>query len=68
VRERVAADQVQVVEVNGCLAVDPGVGGPEHDLSGLRIDQPAMLVVCLVRKSGSDLLQVKAAQIKLRPR
>jgi hypothetical protein len=56
----------QVIEVDGCLAVDTGVGSPEHDLSGLRIDQPAMLVVGLVGKSGSDLLQVQAAQVKHR--
>jgi hypothetical protein len=65
-REGVDADQVQVLEVDGCLAVDTGVASPQHDLSGLRIDQPAMLVVGLVAKSGSDLLQVQAAQVKHR--
>lgn len=55
-REGVDADQIQVIEVDGCLAVDTGVGSPEHDLPGLGIDQPAMLVVGLVGKSGSDLL------------
>src|SRR5436309_14066749 len=61
-RQGVDAEQVQVIEVDGCLAVDTGVASPEHDLSGLRIDQPAMLVVGLLGKSGSDLLQVQAAE------
>ncbi|MGH3845206.1 MAG: hypothetical protein ACRDR6_23395 [Pseudonocardiaceae bacterium] len=65
-RQGIDADQVQVIEVDGCLAVDTGVRRLEHDLSGLRIDQPAMLVVGLVAKSGSDLLQVQAAQVKHR--
>jgi len=67
-RERVDADQVQVVEVNGVLTVDPEVGRPEGNLSGPRIDQPAMLVARLVGKSVSDLLQVQIAQIKHRTR
>jgi hypothetical protein len=57
-------DQVQLVEVNPGLAVDAGVGGPEHDLSGLWADQPPMLVVGLIRQRGSDLLKAKAAQVK----
>jgi hypothetical protein len=65
-REGVDADQVRVIEVDGCLAVDTGIGSPQHDLSGLRIDQPAMLVIGLVAKSSSDLLQVQAAQVKHR--
>ncbi len=57
-------DQVQLLELNGGLAVDPGVRGPEHDFSGLWADQPSVLIVGLVRQSGGDLLEVKAAQIK----
>src|SRR5262249_8471524 len=34
--QRIDADQIQFVEVDWCLAVDAGVGRPEHDLSGLR--------------------------------
>ena len=45
---------------------DPGVGCPEHDFSGLWVDQPSVLVVGLVRQRSGDLLQVKAAQIKHR--
>ena len=37
-RQRVDADQVQVIKVDRCLTVDTGVASPEHDLSGLRID------------------------------
>ena len=65
-REGIDNHQVQVINVDGCLAVDTGVGSPKHDLTGLRIDQPAMLVVGLVGKSDSDLLQVQAAQLKHR--
>ena len=60
------SDQVQLIEVNGCLAVDPGVGLPENDFSGLRVDQPPLPVVSLVRQLGGDLPEVKAAQIKHR--
>src|SRR6266496_670659 len=35
-RQRVDADQVQVVEVDRRLTVDAGIGRPEHDLPGLR--------------------------------
>src|SRR5690242_14191525 len=57
-REGIDDDQVQLIDVDGCLSVNTGIGSPQHDLSGLRIDQPAMLVVGLVAKSSSDLLQV----------
>jgi hypothetical protein len=36
--QRVDAEQVQLVEVDRRLPVDAGVGAPERDLSGLRID------------------------------
>ncbi len=48
------------------LAVDPGVGRPENDFSGLRVDQPPVLVAGLVRQRGGDLPEVKAAQMKHR--
>jgi hypothetical protein len=60
-RQRIDAEQVQLVEVHGRLAVDSGVGGPEHDFSGLGVDQPPVLVVGLVRQRGGDFLKVKAA-------
>jgi hypothetical protein len=34
-RQRIEADQVQLVQVYWCLAVDSGVGCPEDDFSGL---------------------------------
>ncbi len=62
--QRVDADQVQVVEIDGCLAVDAGVGRPERDLAGLRVDQPPVLVAVLVGQRVADLLQVETAQIQ----
>ena len=58
------ANQVQIVEVNRCLAVDAGVGVPERNLSGLRVDQPPVFVVGLVGQRAADLLQVEAAQVQ----
>ena len=56
--------QVQVVEVDRGVAVDAAVGGPEHDLAGLRIDEPPVLIAGLVRQCSGDLLQVKLAQVQ----
>jgi hypothetical protein len=61
--QRIDADQVQIVEIDGCLAVDAGVGRPERDLSGLRVDQPPVLVAGLAGQRVADLLQVEAAQV-----
>jgi len=58
------ADQIQIVEVNRCLAVDAGVGVPERNLSGLRVDQPPVFVVGLVGQYVADLLQVETAQVQ----
>lgn len=49
-------------------SVDAGVAGPERDLAGLRVDQPPMLVVALVREGGSDLLNVERVRVKHRIR
>jgi len=65
-RQRINADQVELVEAGGGLAVDPGAGRPENDFSGLRVDQPPVLVVGLVRQRGGDLFEVKVAQIQHR--
>lgn len=65
-RQRIDADQVQLVEVHRCLAIDAGVGRPEHDFTSLWVDQPPVLVVGLVRQCGGDLLKVEAVQIKHR--
>jgi hypothetical protein len=67
-RQRIDADQIRLVEVDGCLAADPGVGCPDRDFSSLRIDQPPVFVVGLVGQRVSDLLQVEAAQLKHRAR
>src|SRR5258706_16207480 len=45
-RQRTDADQVELVEVDGVMAV--GAGGPERDVAGARIDQPPALVAVLV--------------------
>jgi len=58
------ADQVQFVEVDRCLAVDAGAGGPERHLSSLRVDQPPVFVVGLVGQRVADLFKVEAAQIQ----
>jgi len=44
-RHRIDADQIQLVKVNGGLAIDSGVGCPEHHFPGLWVDQPPVLVV-----------------------
>jgi hypothetical protein len=62
--QRVDADQIQLIEVDRRLAVDAGVGRPERDLSGLRVDHPPMLVAVLVGQRDADLLQVQAGEVK----
>lgn len=52
--------------VDGCLAVDPAVLRPEHDLAGLSVDQPSVLVPGLVSECVGDLLQIKTAEVKHR--
>ena len=63
-RQRVDADQLQFLEVDRCLPVDAGVGCPERDLSGLRVDQPLAFVVGPVGQRSGDFLQIDAAQVK----
>ena len=63
-RQRADDDQVQLVEVDRRLAVDAGVGRPERDLSGVRVDQPVVFVVGLVGQRARDLLQIDAAQVQ----
>lgn len=46
--------------------VDAGIGRPEHDLPGDRVDQSPVLVVGLVRQYVCDLIQVEPAQIQHR--
>jgi hypothetical protein len=48
--ERVDRHQIQFIEIDRVLPVDPGVRRPERDLAGPRIDQPSVFVVGLIRK------------------
>lgn len=63
-RQGIDSDEVQLVELDGVLAVNAGVTGPEHHLAGARIDQPTMLVVSLVGQRGGDVLDVDGVQIQ----
>jgi hypothetical protein len=63
-RQRVNDDQVQIVEVDRRLPVDAGIGRPERNISGFRVDKPVVFVVVLVGQRGGDLLQIDAAQVK----
>jgi hypothetical protein len=56
--------QVQLVEVDRRLPVDAGIGAPERDLSGPRVDQPPVFAAGLAGHRAGDLLQVKDAQVK----
>jgi hypothetical protein len=67
-RQRLDDDQVQFIEVDGCLPVDASVSRPEHDLSRVRVDQPVVFVIGLVGQCASDLLQIEAAQVKRQAR
>lgn len=62
--QRIDDDQVQLVEVDWRLPVDAGVGRPERDLAGVRVDQPVVFVVGLAGQRVGDLLQIDAAQVK----
>ncbi|MEU5942158.1 hypothetical protein ABZ807_23910 [Micromonospora sp. NPDC047548] len=55
-RQRIDADQVEVVKVPGRFSVDSTVRRPDHDFAGLRVDQPSVLAVGLVGERGGDLL------------
>jgi hypothetical protein len=59
--QRIDADQVQFVEVDWCLAVDAGVGCLEHDLSGLRADQPPPSAVMRDPRPSPSVHQVTLA-------
>ena len=62
-RQRVDADQVDIVQINGMLAINPAVLGPQRDLPAVRIDQPAMLEIPLVTQRRRKFVQVHRAQI-----
>ncbi|MCC3313613.1 hypothetical protein [Nocardia africana] len=63
-RERIDGNEVHLVEVDGRASIDAAVARPQHDLTGLRVDQPSALLVGLIRQSRGDLLQVEAAQVQ----
>jgi hypothetical protein len=67
-RQRPDDDQVQFIEADRCLPVDAGVSRPEHDLAGVRVDQPVVFVIGLAGQGAGDLLQIEAAQVKHQPR
>jgi len=56
--------RVQAIKIDRMLAVDTAVGRPEHNLAGLRVDQPTVLVVMLVFKRRSDLSQIDSSQVE----
>jgi hypothetical protein len=62
--QRLDRDQIQLVQVDRRATIDPAVLRPEHDLSGLRVDQPAVLEGDLVLQRGGDLVQVQLAQLE----
>lgn len=49
-------DQVKLVQVDGMLAIDPAVLGPQQDLPAVRVDQPVMLEAVLVRQRHRKLV------------
>ena len=55
-RKRVDRHQIQFVEVDRILPIDAGVRCPECDLSGLRIDQPLVVIVVLIGQRGRYLV------------
>ncbi len=63
-RERIDGDEIELVDLDGVLPVDARVGGPEHHLTGSRVDEPSVLVVSLIRERGGDLLNVDSAQVE----
>jgi hypothetical protein len=66
-RQRMDRDQVQVVEINGRVTIDATVRRPQHDRTRLRVDQPTLLVVGLVRECGGDFLEVELAGEHVEP-
>jgi hypothetical protein len=54
-RQGIDADQVQIVEVDRRYPVDAGIGRPEYDLTGSRVDQPPVLIVGLISQRLRNL-------------
>jgi hypothetical protein len=63
-RERIDDDEIELVDLDGVLPVDARVAGPERHLARLRVDQPSVLVVSLIRWRGCDLVNVDSAQVE----
>lgn len=43
---------------------DSAVTGPEHHLTGVRIEQPEMVVVRLIRECGGDAVDVHIPEVE----
>ncbi|WP_295696897.1 hypothetical protein [Lapillicoccus sp.] len=63
-RDRFDGNEVQLVDLDGVLAIDACVARPERDLARARVEQPSVLVVRLIRESGGDLVNVDPAQVQ----
>jgi len=63
-RERLDGNEVQLIDLDGVLAIDACIPGPERHLACSRVEQPSVLVVRLIRERGCDLLNVNPAQLE----
>lgn len=63
-RKRIDWDEIHLVQVDGVLPVDAGVGSPERDPTSPWVNQPPVVVVGLIRQRGGDLVHVKAAELQ----
>jgi hypothetical protein len=53
------SDQVQLVKVGQCLAVDAGTSSPEHDLVCVRLDQSQVFMVGLIGRRSPGKLKIR---------
>ncbi len=63
-RDRIDGNEVQLVDLDGVLAVDACVAGPERHLSRSRVEQSTVLIVGLIRERSCDLLNVDSAEVE----
>lgn len=63
-RQRINDDQVQLIQIDRRLPVDATVSRPQRNLSGVRVNQPTVLVVVLIGQRAGDLRQIDPAQVK----
>ncbi len=62
--QRLNRQQVHIVEVDRHTTIDPAVLGPHRDLSGLRVDQPPVVVNGLVLQRSGDLPKGQPAELE----